>query len=483
MEDYLYEKKKKFEMIKRKNSLRKSKQQLHQEEDNINININDLKLQVHQCEKNILRNYEFKSKSKDLVPIKHKVMLKKRQSTEKNLMLNTTVLDDNYCTNTIYLQEDEFNINENNNNYNNNIMNTEEFDGSNNNNSNNNNNIYSGNLDIEDIIFSKRDSSLTFHAQSYNSSLLEIVSVQQDTPSIQNNTNSRVNSSVNMNMNTNTNMNMINSNSNITLNSSQGKLQKKKSMSSFIQKPTNVLKKVKSFIQNSPPDNVNIMDNNNNNNSENNFITNSTKEFVSKSPKKSFSFRSRNSKSIESLNNNSNNNNNNNNEYQHQRKSSTSTTTSNSKKIDHTHRSSFSKTVMKKFSSLTKLTKTGSTKNINNNINNNNINSNINSNNNNIKNSSIINKNTNIHDSDITLNNDDKKASSIDELSGKFVEEKDLTGLHSDSGEIQTELNKKNFERLCSILYYVEPNQLINYFEQAKGDENIAISLYVDIAI
>ena len=52
--------------------------------------------------------------------------------------------------------------------------------------------------------------------------------------------------------------------------------------------------------------------------------------------------------------------------------------------------------------------------------------------------------------------------------------------MQSSFSQSYLELNKKNFDRLCSILFYVEPNDLVNYFEKARGDEDMAISLYME---
>lgn len=225
MEDYLYEKKKKFEMLKNKNKL-KSK--------DAKFNDDDIKLQKRQCEKNILRNYEFKSKNKELTPMKQKVMLKKRQSTERNLMLNCDVTDEEYCTNTICLQEEEFNLDE----INNVIGNRDES---------NLTAVVSNYDNDDDIVFSKRGSSLNFrNIQSYDGSQIEIVQVSHD-PDSPNGYNRRFSS-------------------NETVDNSQQEFKKKNSsVSSIIQKPgsilrsssSNILKKVKSFIQNSDS-NVNV---------------------------------------------------------------------------------------------------------------------------------------------------------------------------------------------------------------------------------
>jgi len=443
MEDYLYEKKKKFEMMKNKQKIKKA----------ANPQNYDLKLQSRQCEKNILRNYDFKTKSKDLAPLKQKVMLKKRQSTEKNLMLNVSVVDDNYCTNTIYLQEDEFKLNE--------ISNQEK---------NKNdlfkvnpsfqstddtlaNSILSSNLnlDVDDIIFSKRESSLSFqNTASLESSLIEIVSVMPGSASSINNDGvSMSSSSQRGDLN-----GMV---SNLTLDESvPEKLQKKKSFSSFFQKQTSffrtsgVLKKVKSLVQNSSENELQGA------NSGSQVNTSKSKENVSgttkgKGHRKSFSiasFRHRVSKSNASIDHG--------NENETFKKSST-------------HSNSVARNFMNKISSLSRI---GSVKNLDN------------------KKDFPISDNFELHDSDATLNND-KKILSIDNLFkkddknelaswAKNVEEQGPPKLLTNFGKSQTELNKENFDRLCSILYYEEPHKLVHYFEKAKGDENVAISLYVD---
>jgi len=130
MEDYLYEKKKKFEMMKKRNLAKKN-----------NLNSNDLKLQTRQCEKNILKTYDFKTKGNE--PMKQKVMLKKKQSTEKSLAFNSSVDDESCFTNTIYLQEDEFSLDKmkNTNLVNSNIQNSDET-------INNNENDFSNKKDL-----------------------------------------------------------------------------------------------------------------------------------------------------------------------------------------------------------------------------------------------------------------------------------------------------------------------------------------------
>ncbi|OUM59419.1 hypothetical protein PIROE2DRAFT_15051 [Piromyces sp. E2] len=226
MEDYLYEKKKKFEMMK--NRAKKN-----------NAN-SDLKLQSRQCEKSILNNYDFKTKSNELEPMKNKVMLKKRQSTEKSLTINHSIDDDSCFTNTIYLQEDEFSLEEKINETNlvsNTIQSSDET-------INNTNTI--NNIEIEDIIISKRESSLNFQkSPSFDSSLIEIISSLQDSISVRDAASSS-NGGLSQSQR---------QNSSYSLSSESGKLQKKKSFSSFIQKQTSgVLKKVRSLIQNSNED-------------------------------------------------------------------------------------------------------------------------------------------------------------------------------------------------------------------------------------
>jgi len=222
MEDYLYEKKKKFEMMKKRNLAKKN-----------NLNSNDLKLQTRQCEKNILKTYDFKTKGNE--PMKQKVMLKKKQSTEKSLAFNSSVDDESCFTNTIYLQEDEFSLDKmkNTNLVNSNIQNSDETI-----NNNENDDI----IKIDDIIISKRDSSLNFqNLATFESSSIEIASTLHDSVSFKDGSSGGLSQNQRQN-------------SNYTI-SESGKLQKKKSFSSFLQKQTSgILKKVKSLIQNSDDD-------------------------------------------------------------------------------------------------------------------------------------------------------------------------------------------------------------------------------------
>jgi len=220
MEDYLYEKKKKFEMMKNRNRMKKS---------NSNLSNHEINLQTRQCERNILKTYDFKTKKSDLTPMKQKVMLKKKQSTEKSLTLARPVDDDSLFTNTIYLQEDEFNLDEKlkgtNLLNNSTIQNSDET-------------IHNSSLEVDNIVISERDSSLNFQ-KSFGSSFLDTENVntyQED--------------------GANTSYGKLNkkqySNSTITATDTTGKLQKKTSISSFLQKQTSgVFKKVRSFMQNS----------------------------------------------------------------------------------------------------------------------------------------------------------------------------------------------------------------------------------------
>jgi hypothetical protein len=256
MEGYVYEKKKMFEMIKNRN---RSKLNLENPDTEVTL---PLPLQYRQCEKNILRNYVFKTKNNEifeLAPIKQKVMLKKRQSTEKNLLLHNDVTNENYCTNTICLQEDEFNIDEMDN-YSQNREEEEEKEkekekeereaereGEEESNEKHIQNREESNLtavnnylgeylgDFDDITFTKRGSSLNFqNLQSYDSSLLDVVPVTQGT-------------SLHRRIHSNPTMNRSDQH--------QNKHIKKNSISSFIQKPTsNLIKRVRSFIHNSDED-------------------------------------------------------------------------------------------------------------------------------------------------------------------------------------------------------------------------------------
>ncbi|ORX57856.1 hypothetical protein BCR36DRAFT_580425, partial [Piromyces finnis] len=204
MEDYLYEKKKKFEMMKNRNKIMKS---------NSNLSSKEINLQTRQCERRILKNYDFKSKSTDLAPMKQKVMLKKRQSTEKSLTINHSENDDSCFTNTIYLQEDEFSLDGKMNKTNlleNAIQSSDET-------------INNINLDLDDIFISKRESSLSFQqTPSIESFFIEMGSSLQDSTSI---IKDGVSSYGGLNQKQNSNSTIVET----------GKLQKKKSLSSFLQ--------------------------------------------------------------------------------------------------------------------------------------------------------------------------------------------------------------------------------------------------------
>jgi len=448
MEDYLYEKKKKFEMMKNRQKMKKANNT-----GNTNDSANDIKLQTRQCEKNILKKYDFKTKKANLTPIKQKVMLKKRQSTEKNLLLNLDVLNDDYCTNTICLQEDEFTLNEEDTEANVEATNTKNIYNDFSVQRSMTNNLLSG--DFDDIIISKRESSLSFHNPSlYGSSSIEIVSINDNA--------STSNSIFNRRQSSNFTVGGPNPN--------HEKLQKRGSIYSFFQKqsssffrrPSTLLKKVKSFIQNSTNDEIEVSSGLENNSLQKNWSfsssttdsasmeskkksksksklnnTKGSSDNLSSRPKRTFSlssFKFKSSKSITSINNNNNSG-----------AGDNDTEFSNKSQIK--YRNSISRGLMKRIS-LSKL-KFGSSKNIE------------------VK---LVSRNSELHDSDITLNNDKKN---IDE-------DRDSPKLQSSFSQSYLELNKKNFDRLCSILFYVEPNDLVNYFEKARGDEDMAISLYME---
>jgi len=386
MEDYLYEKKKKFEMMKNRQKMKKVNNA--NGTGNTNTIENEIKLQTRQCEKNILKKYDFKTKKTDLAPLKQKVMLKKRQSTEKNLLLNLDVLNEDYCTNTIYLQEDEFTLNEEDTEANVEVTNSKNIYNNFSVQSSMINNLLSGNFD--DIIISKRESSLSFHnPPSYGSSSIEIVSV-----------NDASNSAFNRRQSSNFTVGGPNPN--------QEKLQKKgsiysffqKKSSSFIQSPTALFKKVKSFIQNSTNGEVEVSsDLENNSMHKNRSFSSSTTDSsgmeskkksksksklnnlkgssdnISSRPKRTFSLSSFKFKSLKSITSINNNNNSGINEND----------TEFSNKSQFKHRNSISRGFMKRIS-LSKL-KLGSSKNIE------------------VK---LASGNSELHDSDTTLNNDKK---------------------------------------------------------------------------
>jgi len=180
MEDYLYEKKKKFEMMKNRNKVKPSQNNNVNNIKNMN-NINNNKerksstqtpIQLSQYEKNILKNYEFKTKNNELASMKQKILSKQRLSIEKNLKINNNVFDRNSSTNTICLQGEEFNFFDF---YGNNNATTNSLKSRN---ESNLTAINSNLEDIEDMTFSKQNSKLNFqnNLQYNKSSKIEIAS-------------------------------------------------------------------------------------------------------------------------------------------------------------------------------------------------------------------------------------------------------------------------------------------------------------------